>query len=51
MKKSKTFRRAKSVLWKIVGVLAVLGIWQGAIEIFHIKKYVLPSPLLVAGLR
>ena len=45
--KSKTFRRAKSVLWKIVGVLAVLGIWQGAIEIFHIKKYVLPSPLLV----
>lgn len=47
MKKSKTFRRVKSVLWKIVGVLAVLGIWQGAIEIFHIKKYVLPSPLLV----
>ena len=47
MKKSKVFRRVKSILGKIVGVLVVLGIWQGAIEIFHIKKYVLPSPILV----
>lgn len=45
--KSTVLRRIKSIVWKLIGVLAVVGIWQGAIEVFHIKKYVLPPPLLV----
>ena len=47
MKKGRALRRVKSVLWKVLGVLVVLGLWQGAIEVFHIKKYVLPSPIQV----
>ena len=30
--------KLKSLLWKLFAVAALIGIWQGTIEIFHIKK-------------
>ena len=45
--KPKTLRLLKNYGVKILAVCAVLCIWQGAIEVFHIKKYVLPSPFSV----
>lgn len=39
--------KIKSLLWKLLIFAAFIAIWQGAIEIFHIKKYVLPEPLNV----
>jgi len=47
MKKSKASKTIRSILGKLLGVAVFLGIWQGAIEVFEIKKYVLPSPILV----
>ena len=38
MKKGRALRRVKSVLWKVLGVLVVLGLWQGAIERDKIER-------------
>ena len=46
-RRGRKHEKVQDVPARKVRSLAVLGIWQGAIEIFHIKKYVLPSPLLV----
>jgi ABC-type nitrate/sulfonate/bicarbonate transport system permease component len=35
-------------LLSILIVVAFLGVWQGAIAIFHLESYILPSPLEVA---
>lgn len=43
----KTIKRIKSIAWKVLGVAVFLGLWQLAIVVFHIKKYVLPTPMAV----
>lgn len=45
--KSKMLRRTKSLGMKLLGIGIFLGAWQLVITIFHIKKYVLPSPVQV----
>ena len=44
---SKVRRRLKSLILTVLGVAVFLGLWQLAINVFHIKKYVLPSPVAV----
>lgn len=39
--------KVKSILFKLLAAAVFIGVWQGAIELFHIKKYVLPEPLNV----
>jgi len=47
MKKKLNRERIKSLLWKLGAVAVLLGVWEGAIKLFHIKKYVLPEPINV----
>lgn len=47
MKKKSMKKRLFSLLKKVIGVLIVLAIWHAVVVIFEIKKYVLPSPILV----
>lgn len=44
---AKRVRRFKSWGVKLLGVCVFLGLWQLVVTAFHIKKYVLPSPVLV----
>ncbi len=47
MKKKSIKKRLFSLLKKVLGVLIVLAVWHAIVVIFEIKKYVLPSPILV----
>lgn len=45
--KKKLLRLVKKYGFKLLGIAAFLGIWQAIVVGFQIKKYVLPSPVLV----
>ena len=47
MKKKTMKKRVIGFVKKLIGVAVVLGIWEAVVKIFHIKKYILPSPVLV----
>lgn len=45
--KGKTLRAIKKYGFRLLGISVFLGLWHAVVTIFKIKKYVLPSPVLV----
>lgn len=48
MKPSNTARTVEAIAYPIVGIVAVLGLWQAYVTVFAVNPIVLPGPIAIA---